>query len=100
MLGQTATQESRSQHLLAGTRVLVVAPAAVHEQAAVGPPRCTPAAPFARRAERHALRVDDANPEIGRYLNRLSDLLFILGRAANRGEDQPWDPGRHDASAG
>ena len=37
-----------------------------------------------RRVERHALRVDDANPEIVRYLNRLSDPLFILGRAANR----------------
>jgi len=53
-----------------------------------------------RRAERHALRVDDGNPEILRYLNRLSDLLFILGRAANTGEDQLWDPGRHDAAAG
>jgi len=53
-----------------------------------------------RRAERHALRVDDANPEILRYLNRLSDLLFILGRAANTGEDQLWDPGRHHAAAG
>lgn len=52
-----------------------------------------------RRAERHALRVDDPNPEIVRYLNRLSDLLFILGRAANAGEDHLWDPGRHAAEA-
>ena len=36
-----------------------------------------------RRAERRALLVEDANPEIVRYLNRLSDLLFILARACN-----------------
>ena len=36
-----------------------------------------------RRAERRALEVEDANPEIRHYLNRLSDLLFILSRAAN-----------------
>src|SRR4051812_1761163 len=51
-----------------------------------------------RRAERStwaALHVhDDANPLTARYLNRLSDLLFILGRAANaeRG-DVLWKPG-------
>jgi cob(I)alamin adenosyltransferase len=48
-----------------------------------------------RRAERHALRVEDANSEIARYLNRLSDLLFILARAANASEDELWAPGRH-----
>jgi cob(I)alamin adenosyltransferase len=48
-----------------------------------------------RRAERRALLVEDANPEIVRYLNRLSDLLFILARGANRGGDEPlWEPGR------
>src|SRR5215212_6914002 len=36
-----------------------------------------------RRAERRVLMVDDANPEVRRYLNRLSDLLFILARGAN-----------------
>ncbi len=36
-----------------------------------------------RRAERRALAVEDANPEAVRYLNRLSDLLFILARAVN-----------------
>jgi len=46
-----------------------------------------------RRAERRALDVQDANPEVVRYLNRLSDLLFILSRAAN-GPDEPlWIPG-------
>jgi cob(I)alamin adenosyltransferase len=51
-----------------------------------------------RRAERHTLRVEDANPEIVRYLNRLSDLLFILARAANAGDDPLWDPGSHAAA--
>ena len=47
-----------------------------------------------RRAERRALLVEGANPEVVRYLNRLSDLLFILSRGANRGHDEPlWQPG-------
>ncbi len=47
-----------------------------------------------RRAERRAILVEDANPEVVRYLNRLSDLLFILSRAANDGAEPLWDPGR------
>ena len=47
-----------------------------------------------RRAERRALLVEDANPEVVRYLNRLSDLLFILSRGANAGGEEPlWQPG-------
>ena len=46
-----------------------------------------------RRAERRALLVEGANPEIVRYLNRLSDLLFILSRGANAGEEPLWKPG-------
>jgi cob(I)alamin adenosyltransferase len=47
-----------------------------------------------RRAERRALLVEDANPEVVRYLNRLSDLLFILARGANAGGEEPlWQPG-------
>jgi cob(I)alamin adenosyltransferase len=46
-----------------------------------------------RRAERRALEVDELNPEVVRYLNRLSDLLFILSRGANRGEEPLWEPG-------
>jgi cob(I)alamin adenosyltransferase len=49
-----------------------------------------------RRAERRALAVEDANPEVVRYLNRLSDLLFILSRAANHaqtGSEPLWEPG-------
>jgi cob(I)alamin adenosyltransferase len=49
-----------------------------------------------RRAELEALRAPDVNPAAHAYLNRLSDLLFILARAANAdaGEDEPlWKPG-------
>ena len=47
-----------------------------------------------RRAERRALEVEDSNPEVLRYLNRLSDLLFILSRGANAGGEEPlWQPG-------
>jgi cob(I)alamin adenosyltransferase len=46
-----------------------------------------------RRAERRALLVEDANPEVLRYLNRLSDLLFILSRGANSGDEPLWQPG-------
>ena len=40
----------------------------------------------ARRAEIVALRVAPANPLALAYLNRLSDLLFILARTANAGQ--------------
>jgi len=52
-----------------------------------------------RRAERRALAVEDSNPEVVRYLNRLSDLLFILARAVNEGAEMLWDPGAHGAEA-
>lgn len=47
-----------------------------------------------RRAERRTLLVEDGNPEVLRYLNRLSDLFFILARGANGGEEPLWQPGR------
>ncbi len=47
-----------------------------------------------RRAERRTLQVEGANPETVRYLNRLSDLLFILSRGANAGDEPLWEPGR------
>ena len=47
-----------------------------------------------RRAERVVLGVVGANPLAAVYLNRLSDLLFVLARAANAGgEEQLWKPG-------
>lgn len=49
-----------------------------------------------RRAERAAIACgNDLNPEVVRYLNRLSDLLFILARGANKGEEPLWEPGRY-----
>jgi cob(I)alamin adenosyltransferase len=55
-----------------------------------------------RRAERRAIAVEGVNPEAVRYLNRLSDMLFILSRAANVGASEPlWEPGAHgDRPAG
>jgi cob(I)alamin adenosyltransferase len=39
-------------------------------------------------------REVELNPLVLVYLNRLSDLLFILARAANVGRDEPlWKPG-------
>jgi cob(I)alamin adenosyltransferase len=46
-----------------------------------------------RRAERRTLVPKDVNPRVPVYLNRLSDLLFILARAANAGEEILWKPG-------
>jgi cob(I)alamin adenosyltransferase len=49
-----------------------------------------------RRAERAALAVPDTNPLAAVYLNRLSDLLFVLARSANAedGVEEPlWRPG-------
>jgi cob(I)alamin adenosyltransferase len=49
-----------------------------------------------RRAEREVLdaaREREVNPLALVYLNRLSDLLFILARAANGGDEPLWKPG-------
>jgi cob(I)alamin adenosyltransferase len=52
----------------------------------------------ARRAERSAWALHQADPERtgdlpAKYLNRLSDLLFILSRVANPDGDVKWVPG-------
>jgi cob(I)alamin adenosyltransferase len=66
-----------------------------------------------RRAERRTIAVGaEVNAEVVRYLNRLSDLLFILSRAANAEPDasaegaasspqgEPlWRPGAHGSAA-
>jgi cob(I)alamin adenosyltransferase len=46
-----------------------------------------------RRAERAVLAVDDVNALASVYLNRLSDLLFVLARAENAGDEVLWRPG-------
>ncbi len=57
-----------------------------------------------RRAERACVRLleeqpEATNPEAVRYLNRLSDLLFVLGRVANGNgaQDVVWVPGANRA---
>ncbi len=57
----------------------------------------------ARRAERSVWALletdpDRTNPETARYLNRLSDLLFILSRTANPDGDVLWQPGAHSGA--
>jgi cob(I)alamin adenosyltransferase len=66
-------------------------------------PGGTPAATHAhlartivRRAERRVISLDHmetVNPAVIRYLNRLSDHLFVLGRHLNKGADTLWVPG-------
>jgi cob(I)alamin adenosyltransferase len=61
-----------------------------------------------RRAERRVIAVgEEVNPEVVRYLNRLSDLFFILARAANGPsdggagapeEESLWEPGAHESA--
>ncbi len=70
-------------------------------------PGGTPAAAYlhlartvARRAEREMTLLaqsEAVNPEAIRYINRLSDLLFVLGRALNDGgaQDVLWEPGKN-----
>ena len=53
-----------------------------------------------RRAERRAWALiaehpEHTNPLAATYLNRLSDLLFILARVANPNGDVTWVPGGH-----
>lgn len=55
-----------------------------------------------RRAERRVISLshkEEINPEIVKYLNRLSDLLFVLARFSNHhsldSNDILWTPGRN-----
>ncbi len=55
---------------------------------------------IARRAERAAWALiqadaDRTNPLTAKYLNRLSDLLFILARVANPDGDVLWKPAKN-----
>jgi cob(I)alamin adenosyltransferase len=56
-----------------------------------------------RRAERLAVALsarEPVTPEALKYLNRLSDLLFVLARTANANgaRDVLWTPGRYTGS--
>jgi cob(I)alamin adenosyltransferase len=64
---------------------------------------CHLARTVCRRAERDVVtlaRSDRINPQVIVYLNRLSDLLFVLGRVCNHDghNDVLWVPGRTQAS--
>lgn len=66
---------------------------------------CHLARTVCRRAERDVVslsRAEAINPQVIIYLNRLSDLLFVLARACNRNgrDDVLWVPGKtqHDVS--
>jgi cob(I)alamin adenosyltransferase len=60
---------------------------------------CHQARTVCRRAEREVvtlMRDEQINPQVLIYLNRLSDLLFVLGRVCNDGgqKDVLWVPGQ------
>lgn len=49
-----------------------------------------------RRAERRMVALaqkEKVGPPALIYINRLSDLLFVMARTANRGRDVLWEPG-------
>lgn len=59
---------------------------------------------ISRRAERSTWALIEADPEhtnalAATYLNRLSDLMFILSRCANPGGDVLWKPGGPEGAA-
>ena len=61
---------------------------------------CHLARTVVRRAERRALtlaNIEDVRPEVVQYLNRLSDLLFVIARVLARtesGKEVLWDRSR------
>jgi cob(I)alamin adenosyltransferase len=60
---------------------------------------CHLARTVCRRAERDVvtlMRAEPVNPQVVIYLNRLSDLLFVLARVYNQGgqQDVLWVPGK------
>jgi cob(I)alamin adenosyltransferase len=45
-----------------------------------------------RRAEREVWKIEGININIPKYLNRLSDLLFVMARYHNKGNEKLWVP--------
>jgi cob(I)alamin adenosyltransferase len=63
---------------------------------------CHLARTVCRRAERSVVslaRTETVNPQVVIYLNRLSDLLFVLARICNDDgkNDMLWTPGKHQS---
>ena len=58
-----------------------------------------------RRAERLAWELEskeEVNPQVAVYLNRLSDLLFVMARSENAAsgrEENLWEPGRSQSGS-
>jgi cob(I)alamin adenosyltransferase len=73
-------------------RPIFVVPGATPTSAAIDHARTV-----VRRAERHAVRAQQlghtVNPEAVRYLNRLSDLLFVVARHAAGDAEEPASRG-------
>jgi cob(I)alamin adenosyltransferase len=64
---------------------------------------CHLARTVCRRAERDVVTLskrEPVNPEVVIYLNRLSDLLFVLGRVYNNNgqDDVLWQPGKSQST--
>jgi len=82
----TAAIESRIDEFSAEVNLppQFVIPGSSHASAALDVARTV-----VRRAERRAVELNEdgliANPEVLRYLNRISDLLFILARYMDKG---------------
>jgi cob(I)alamin adenosyltransferase len=91
---QTAWLEARCDEVNAGLEPLrsFVLPGGAPAAAALHVCRTV-----CRRAERAAIACGaECSAEVVRYLNRLSDLLFILSRGANAGGAEVlWEPGRY-----
>jgi cob(I)alamin adenosyltransferase len=45
-----------------------------------------------RRAERQVWKIQGVNINIPKYLNRLSDLLFVMARYHSKGNEKLWVP--------
>ena len=92
-----------SRNISASPRMLTVPMDSIKSSSSASTSGATPSAAslhicrtVCRRAERAAIACgEDCSPEVVRYLNRLSDLLFILSRGANAGDEPLWEPGRY-----
>ncbi len=92
MVGRLEADIDRCETDLEPLRQFIL-PGGAHAAATLHLARCV-----CRRAERRLVRLaagEDLGPHALTYVNRLSDLLFVLARAANqhaRHDETPWLP--------